>query len=333
MRSPRTLALVAVAMLVAAGCGSGRVTASPSVPGGSPAPPSPGAALCPTAAPATNLPAAWTGQATAPTRIPVIITTQMTCGPSRLLFTFADAQDENKQIGAPDITATVALYDLARDTATPVATVNATFIWAIQGERGDYVAKVTFPEAGDWGAQFTTTRGGVTETTRVRFQVQDASSTPVVGARAPASKNPTLAEVGGDVRQISTDTHPDPSFYQLSVDQALAQHKPFVLVFATPAFCTSKQCGPTLDAIKAIAKDEPGIAFINVEPYKLQYTNGRLQPVLDASNALQATQATLDWGLLTEPWIFVVDGQGIVRGSYELIVSADELKAAIAGLK
>ena len=41
--------------------------------------------------------------------------------------------------------------------------------------------------------------------------------------------------------------HAGPVFYQVSVHDALAAHKPFVLVFATPAFCTSRVCGPTLD--------------------------------------------------------------------------------------
>ena len=64
-------------------------------------------------------------------------------------------------------------------------------------------------------------------------------------------------------------------FYTTSVDEALAEHKPFVLVFATPRFCTSKQCGPTLDGIKAVAKGEPGMTFINVEPYQLEYAERR----------------------------------------------------------
>src|SRR5207253_4658843 len=114
-------------------------------------------------------------------------------------------------------------------------------------------------------------------------------------AKAAPSKTPTLAEVGGDVHQVSTDTNPDPSFYKLSVDQAVAQHKPFVLVFATPAFCTSRQCGPTLDVVKSLSKGEPGVTFINVEPYKLSYQNGQLQPVLDANGQLVPTDATTQW--------------------------------------
>src|SRR5690242_21582291 len=48
--------------------------------------------------------------------------------------------------------------------------------------------------------------------------------------------------------------------------------------------CSSDLCGPTLDRIDAVAKDSPkGVTFINVEPYQLQYTEGRLQPVLDRS--------------------------------------------------
>jgi hypothetical protein len=71
------------------------------------------------------------------------------------------------------------------------------------------------------------------------------------------------------------------------------------------------------------------VTFIHVEPYQLKFADGRLQPVLDATGQLQATDVTNAWGLLAEPWIFVVDGQGIVRGSFSTIVGADELKAAI----
>ena len=79
---------------------------------------------------------------------------------------------------------------------------------------------------------------------------------------------------------------------------ALAAHKPFVLVFATPKFCTSAQCGPTLDRVKPVAAAHPEVTFINVEPYELQVVDGQLQPVLDANGSLQATDVTNQWGLL-----------------------------------
>ena len=100
----------------------------------------------------------------------------------------------------------------------------------------------------------------------------DKATTVGVGQPAPSTTNPVAADVGGDLAKISSDPKPDPAFYQTTVADALAAHKPFVLVFATPAFCTSAQCGPTLDRVKAAAAAAPkDVEFINVEPYQLTY--------------------------------------------------------------
>ena len=100
---------------------------------------------------------------------------------------------------------------------------------------------------------------------------------------------------------------------------ALAAHKPFMLVFATPKFCTSQQCGPTLDHFKPIAAAHPEITFINVEPYKLQFVERRpaAGPRCERASSRRPTSPT-SGGSLSEPWIFAVDGTGIVRGSYEV---------------
>jgi hypothetical protein len=309
MSPHRSLAafLGALAIIVA-GCGST----------GSPATPSPSGSSA-----AVNVP----GCSQTRSRIPVLIDSQDPVGQTRFLFSFID--NANKPIAAPDLQAKVAFFDLAKSSTAPAMTVPATFIWAIQGQRGLYHLTADFGEAGDWVAQFTSTKADQTESTCVQFEVSATSSTPRIGDKAPATKTPTAADVNGDLKEISTDQHPDPTFYRFSVDQAIAQHKPFVLVFATPAFCKSAQCGPTLDAIKVMAKSEPQIAFIHVEPYQLTFTDGRLQPALDPNGQLQSTSVTNAWGLLAEPWIFVVDGQGIVRGSFSTIVGADELRAAI----
>ena len=102
-----------------------------------------------------------------------------------------------------------------------------------------------------------------------------------------------------------------------------------MLVFATPKFCTSQQCGPTLDQFKPIAAANPAVTFINVEPYQLKTVDGPLQPVLDANNQLQATDITDEWGLLSEPWIFAVDRNGVVQGSYEVTITPAELDAIL----
>jgi hypothetical protein len=261
---------------------------------------------------------------------PLIVTNRIVCGEARIVFLFLD--DQQRVVSSPDRTASVAFYDLGRDAEMPaVPAADAEFVWAIPDERGMYIVNAELPNAGIWGAEITTEAPQAeTETIRMTFEVADSTPTVQIGDQAPASDTPTAADVDGDLSRISTDANPMPAFYETSVADALAAHKPFVLAFATPKFCTSEQCGPTLDSIKPIAEAHPDVTFINVEPYVLEYTDGQLQPVLDANQQLQAAPATDEWGLLSEPWIFVVDKGGIVRGSFEGVVGQSELEEAVA---
>ena len=319
--------LVLAAAAGVAACGTGAPTAAPSA--------SPDLSGSCHAAPAPpDNQAGWNTASTAPTVFPVLVNSSgsLTCGANRLLFTFLDSK--NVPIGTPDRSASIAIYDLARNGQTPTESENGAFVWGIDKVRGFYVANVSFAEAGTWGAQFTTSAGGATpETIRMTFEVATSSPVIRVGDRAPMTDTPTGASVNGQLGQISSDTTPDPAFYKTSVTAALAAHEPFVLVFATPKFCTSAQCGPTLDRIKPLATKFPTVDFIHVEPYQLAYANGSLQPILDANGYLQSTTVTLAWGLLSEPWVFVVDRNGIVTASFEGVVSVDEITAAATAVK
>jgi hypothetical protein len=227
----------------------------------------------------------------------------------------------------------VQLFDLGVDPTKPVAEGKATFIWAIEPTVGVYVFNADIKTAGTYGAQFTTAvKGGAPEAIRTGFDVQPVSSVVAIGDKAPPSKTPTLADVGGDVAKISTDPSPVKAFYETSIADAVAAKKPFVVAFATPKFCTSKQCGPTLDRLKPIAAKHPGVMVINVEPYELEFKDGQLQPIL-TNDQLTPTQATDEWRLPTEPWVFVVDKNGIVKASFMLIFSDDELEAAIKAVE
>lgn len=279
---------------------------------------------------APGSPGASGGSAQAsPSLIPVIISTQLVVGDNRLVFSFIDAATQ-QPVGSPDLAASVSFN--GPGATTPTAPVQGQFIWAIQGLRGEYITHATFPTAGDWHAVFDIQpKGGAAQSIGVPFTVLAKGTVVKVGDKAPDTKTPTLADAGGNVRKISTDQNPVAAFYQVSVDQALAQHMPFVLIFATPAFCKSAQCGPTLDMVKQAQRSAPSsVAFIHVEPYVLTYTEGRLQPVLDAQGNLQPDAAANAWGLPTEPWVFAVDRNGIVQGSYEGVVSQQELADVIA---
>src|SRR2546427_316321 len=82
-------------------------------------------------------------------------------------------------------------------------------------------------------------RVGTEPATKVRatFSVSSGSPTVRVGQKAPSTKTLTASDAGGSLARISTDTSPDPAFYRISEDAALAKHDPIVVIFATPKFC------------------------------------------------------------------------------------------------
>ncbi len=334
--TPRSLlALVALLALVVPACGPAPADPVATPSGASPA----GSAVagsCPTTPAPQGTPQGWDVAGQKPSVYPQIITPSgaIACGKTRLMFSVLDAQ--NVPVAKPEQSVEVALFDLGADPATPVLTGPASFIWAIEPTVGVYVFDAEFPTAGTWGAELTLTVGdSAPEKIRVLFDVQPDSSVVAVGDPAPPSKTPTLADVGGDVAKISTDDQPVDAFYTTSIAEAVAAKKPFVVVFATPKFCRSAQCGPTLDRIKPIAAAHPDVTFINVEPYELKMVDGQLQPVVTDTNPpdLIPTAATNDWHLLAEPWVFVVDRNGIVTASFLLIFSDAELTAAIAAVE
>ncbi|MFH1475751.1 MAG: hypothetical protein ABIG85_07820 [Chloroflexota bacterium] len=133
--------------------------------------------------------------------------------------------------------------------------------------------------------------------------------------------------MGGDVRGISTDPRPDPSFYERSLDDVLVAKVPFLLAFITPAFCKSAQCGPTIDVVKTAVNAAP-IRVVAVEPYQLVYQDGRFQPVIRDGNFVPVEAANV-YGIPTEPWLFVVGADGTIVESFEAIVGEQELVNAI----
>jgi hypothetical protein len=85
-----------------------------------------------------------------------------------------------------------------------------------------------------------------------------------------------------------------------------------------------------LDLMEAIAVDfKDDVTFVNVEPYQLQETETGLQPLLDENGRLQVVPSVVEWGLPTEPWLFIVDAEGRVTASFEGILGEDEVRSAL----
>jgi hypothetical protein len=262
--------------------------------------------------------------------LPIPITSAFRVGDNRVVFTLTDPGGQ-KQIATPDRTLSISYHG---PNGEAIAATPMTFVWAVEGVNGVYVGHATFATAGKWTADFVTAApGAAQEQLTFGFDVQQKVNVVSPGDQAPAVDTPTLDDVGGDVAKISSDPKPVPAFYKTSVADALAAKKPFVLAFATPKFCQTATCGPTLDKLKPVATAHPEMTFINVEPYKLTFADGSLQPVLDATGNLTPVEATIAYKLATEPYVFVVGADGKVAASFELVFSADEIEAAIKSVE
>jgi hypothetical protein len=139
---------------------------------------------------------------------------------------------------------------------------------------------------------------------------------PEPGQRAPVIHTPTAQDVGGDVSKITTRNPPDT---QNKVDFAEALGKqPIVLLFATPEFCQSRVCGPVVDVAEQ-AKQEYGdkAAFIHMEIYNGNDPENGVRPQVRAFH------------LPSEPYLFTIDREGIVREAIEGAFGLELMREAV----
>ena len=151
------------------------------------------------------------------------------------------------------------------------------------------------------------------------LDVTSRGSSPAIGAPAPRSATPTLAT--SSVASLTTRRPPDLALLRYPVAGALAEHRPFVVTFATPKFCTSRTCGPVVDVVDAVRRQfaSSPVRFIHVEVFQ------------DNDPARGYNRWMKQWGLRSEPWTFLVGRDGRVKAKFEGSVSAAELAAAVRG--
>jgi hypothetical protein len=183
--------------------------------------------------------------------------------------------------------------------------------------RGIYVAQVPFERPGTWGLEVLATQGnGPIEVSRFTVKVLKAPRTPALGTPAPRSHNLIASDVT-DLRYIDTSNPPDPRLHQVRIADAIAQGKPQVIVFATPKFCTSRVCGPVVDIVRLLLPTYGDrVVFTHQEIWQ-DFATQRVSPTVE------------EWHLYSEPWIFVIDGQGIIRAKFEGLTTAREIAVAL----
>jgi len=247
-----------------------------------------------------------------------------------------------------DPTAKVHLRFFNLDEANPQIKFEADAAYYGQGlPAGFYVAYPTFDKAGNWGVEIQTQLPGQAEPSisKQRLEVKDHSNVPIVGQPAISTKTLTVKDVP-DIAQLSSGTQVDPAMYQISLDQALTNGKPTALLFATPAFCKTATCGPSLDVMQGLQKKYGDkVNFIHSEVYKYPFDQS-VQLQQDAGQKAAKENRTLTpeerdaglsdamvaWKLDSEPWLFLIDAKGMVAGRYEGGITKEELGPALEKL-
>ena len=142
------------------------------------------------------------------------------------------------------------------------------------------------------------------------------SPVPEVGERAPRTHTPTKAEVGGALEKIDTRVPPG-TMHDANFADVVGK-KPAVLLFATPALCQSRVCGPVVDIAEQVKAARGRQAeFIHMEIYRDNELDKGFRPQVR------------EWSLPTEPWLFTVDRRGRIAARIEGAFSARELEKAI----
>lgn len=213
-------------------------------------------------------------------------------------------------------------------TSTPPAqSTEAKYYPFLGGSRGVYAAHLTFPRTGQWWLRVSfPTPQGTRAAMLFSVQVDKTSQILDVGDTAPASHNRTAADVSS-LADLTTGSDPNPVLYQDSIATLIQKHEPFVVTFASPAFCTTPLCGPQVEVLGALAKQfSPSIAFVHVDIYENpQQIQG------DLSRAI-VNPIVRQWKVQTGETTYVVNGKGKIAARFQSFVSEQELASVLRSL-
>jgi hypothetical protein len=247
----------------------------------------------------------------------------LSAGPNRFGFALFDAAGEQIQAVAAVYTASPEGTDVRGPYVARVESLAVDPRFASKTTQQDrdhaktvQVAQVPFPQRGNY-VTIAVARIGVRLVASRPAAVEVDGAGPVaIGAPAPRTHTPTVADVGGNISTIETRIPPDDMHRTDFAD--VVGRKPVVLTFATPQLCQSRVCAPVVDEMAQLQSEFGDRAtFIHMEIYRNNRVEKGFRPQLAA------------WGLGTEPWVFTVDRSGRVAARLEGAASVSEIRAAI----
>ena len=261
---------------------------------------------------------------------PILATTVLRVGEQRVAFLLAGPKGIVK---AP--TAQVTPVFLGANDGNPgiaTTTKQAEFHLWPYGVRGSYTTQLNFDRPGRWRLDIEVVGEAGPAQTQLELDVADKVEIPEIGSLPPTGNNKTL-DIVPSLEHLTTAFEPDADLYRMTIDQAIESGLPSVIVFATPAFCTSPTCGPQVDAVSRLKNLHPGEAnFIHVELY-----DNPIEIQGDLSRA-DLVPFARDWGFTSIPgwfnesWVFVLDVRGRIHQRFEGYTTVEELEGVLAAV-
>lgn len=194
--------------------------------------------------------------------------------------------------------------------------------------RGVYRTEpLSFPDAGVWEVAATADLTPKPARATAAFVVLARHQVPAVGDPAPRTDNPVTGDPSVPARAIDSraqgDTPiPDPELHATSAAAALDRRRPLTVVISTPTYCQSRFCGPITDTVGGLAaRYGDRMDFVHLEVWA-DFEKKRVNPAA-AAWILQGEAGG------NEPWVFVVDANGVIAERFDNVANADALEAAI----
>jgi hypothetical protein len=180
--------------------------------------------------------------------------------------------------------------------------------------RGVYVVEAVFEQPGTYQGQVLTRGARVP----IALEVKPAAEEPVVGSMASRAPSPTKQNPLG-VDPICTRQPPCP-LHAVSLSDVIGTGRPVAVLFATPALCQTRYCGPVLDELLSVRKAfEDRVTFVHVEIYR-------------SNRGVDLAPTVTAWNIQYEPWFFTVDGAGAIRGRLDSAFGRDEITPLLKSL-
>jgi protein SCO1/2 len=282
---------------------------------------SPGPAASATARP-TAVPSAQLG-------VQVVSSSVWAGGASPVILTLRDGE---RAVGDLDDVVDVRL--LSPDGAPVGPAVTASPVRPPGLDEVSFVAVLDIPSPGPWRVEVIAA-GPVIGRGIGDLVALDPGGTAPLGRPAPDIATLTAAEVP-TLTWLTTDPLPDARLTVISTGDALAARQPWVLVVDSAAFKVTPACGKALALAKRLLDRWTDVPFIHHEPYA--YDVITTEPVLRGTlDQPVLTDVATSWGIGAEPWgaasmpwIFIIDGDGIVRAKYQGILGSADVDVMLA---